>query len=273
MKYDLVVCVRCHANPALILDAVDAAKWSCDPSTTLVVCAVDGVERVAEALKKVLPADQVYCSSRKWGWGVGLYTLLIGSIEFFESKFEFSHFVSIDYDTLFLRERADQQLLSYVVDPEIGLFGHRQINNEHWRVKFERERRKIEKNVGSVPTRYVPGEGVQGGCMLLTRMLIDRLHKRGYFSDQMREPGKFTSIADDHLLPLFTRICGLDIGDMSKTICCRWKSTEDPRGMEKKDIYVYHPSKIKPGKGGEMVDIQVRNYFREIRGQSPLKFH
>jgi len=273
MRYDLVVCVRCHASPALILDAVDAAMWSCDAKNTLVVCAVDGVKRIADGLKKVLSPDHVYCSDRKWGWGVGLYSLLIESIEYFETKFEFSHFVSIDYDTLFIRERGDQQLLSYLVDPDFGLYGHRQINNEHWRVKFEREKHEIEENVGSVPVKYVPGEGVQGGCMLLTRMLIDRLRTRGYFSGRMREPGKFTSIADDHLLPLFTRICGLDIGDMSQSICCRWKATEDPRGMEKKNIYVYHPTKIRPGQDGARVDIQIRNYFREIRGQAALEFH
>ncbi len=271
--YDLLVCIRCHTKPALILDAYDAATWSCDDKITRVVFAVDGVVPIRDQLSKVVGKDNVYCSGRKWGWGVGLYTLLLDSIVHFSNIHQFSHFLSIDYDTAFIRKKADIQILSYISDPSVGLYGHRQINNEHWRVKFKRERKAIEEHIGSIPSTYTPGEGVQGGCMLVTRILIDAMKSRGFFSDARKDPSGFTSIADDHWLPLVTRVCGLSIGDMSGSICCRWRSTEDPRGMEGKGIYVYHPTKIRPGQDGERADIDVRNYFRRLRGQAPLEFH
>lgn len=267
--YDLLICVRCHAFPTLILDTINSFEWSCNQKHVKVVVAVDCAPKISNALKKHLGQDRVYASTVRWGWGAGLYGLLVESIESFSKRFKFSHFLSIDYDTLAIRKGFDHALLSRITSDRVGMAGVHSFDNLVWYTRFMKEKSKIEKIFGRVPDSFTPGEGVQGGCMLITQSGIEALRSKGMFNSPFSCAKKFTSIADDHLLPMFIRMCRLDIQCVRGIMYGRWKMDRDPRGLES-EYFAFHPTKLKPGKTNEEVERQVRNYFRRQRKQAPL---
>lgn len=268
---DLLICVRCHKDLAFIMDTISSVEAYTDPDCTAVFAAVDCNPRLARRLRRSLGEDRVYCSSKRWWWGAGLYGLLVESIVWAEHRFSFSHFLTIDYDTLFIAPGGDLMLLNLVNDVGIGLVGQYNPTNFHWRRIFEREERIIKERFGHVPASYTPGEGVQGGCMLLTRALIDKMKRRGMFQGRFRDAKAHTSIADDHLLPLFCRMCGLEIVTSSGFTYCCWKITRDPRGLEKKGFKIFHPTKLRPNNKDHRSEMEIRNYFRRLRGLEVLK--
>ena len=267
---DLLICIRCHAHPRLIADTIDAVQMYTNPSATKLICAVDGRPQVATKLERILPGH-VYCSSQSWGWGAGLYGLLAESILWASSRWKFSHFLSIDYDTLFIADDVDEFLLSLITDPKIGLIGEYNSRNVHWEKIFSDERRTIKKVLGSIPRGYRPGEGVQGGMMLLTRTLLDALQKGLMLQPPFANAKEWTRLADDHLITLFCRRCGLEIAQVAAGACVRWHLDRDPIGLEKSGIRVFHPTKIRPGYTDPNVEKTVRNYYRHLRGRNPLE--
>ena len=268
---DLVVCIRCDKDPSKILDTMDSIRWSCNPESTRVMAAVDGQPDVATSLKERSDAT-VYLSARSWLWGVGLWSLLVESIEFAEQAWpDFSHFLSVDYDTLFMGKGADTFLLDMITSEQIGMIGSRRPKNDHWAAMFNSQRKNIEKAIGRpTPSEYTPGEGVQGGCQLLTRSFIEALKFQGFFSARLKCASGFTSIADDHLIPLWCRYCGLGIVDAGARLYAVWRSESDPRGIEKTGVKIYHPIKLTPGGCGIKTEWEIRNYFRQLRGQEPF---
>jgi hypothetical protein len=80
----------------------------------------------------------------------------------------------------------------------------------------------------------------------------------------------YTTIADDHLLPILVRKTGLEIVDIASFADCRWRATHEPQGLEKEGVYIFHPSKLVPGAESSAADLRVRNYFRRLRGQEDL---
>lgn len=268
---DLVVCVRCHKEPTLILDTLDSIQWSVNPRCTRVMLAVDGIPRLARKLKKRSKVP-VHCSETRWGWGAGLWTLLLESMEFAASLGPFGHFMSVDYDTLFLGKGADTDLLSLITSDRVGLIGSYRPDNAHWRAVYETTQDAITRAVGrSVPRAYIPGEGVQGGAMLFTRAMIDAMADRNYFTSIVRQPKLWTTIADDHLAGLFCRLCNLQIHDAGMTVLATWKATRDPRGLERRGVKVFHPIKITPKGCHHGTEMELRNYFRVHRGRRPIK--
>lgn len=265
---DLLVCIRCHKDPSLILDCVDAINWSCG-GRVFCVCAVDGRPVVAEKLRKHIGWDYVFCSDKQWGWGAGLYSLLIQSIDHFEKLFSFSHFLSVDYDTLFIQRDGDLKILSYISDPKDGLIGAHSISNTHWAVRFDKERSAFQEIFGKVPATYCIGEGVQGGCMLLTRALILKMRQKGMFLPPYSVAKEHTSIADDHLLPIFVRMCGMNIVNAYPAVYSEWRATKDPRNHGD-DVFLFHPTKIRPECTDGKLDREIRNHFRKIRGSTRL---
>lgn len=266
---DLLICIRCYKHTTLTLDCLDAAQWATDPHTTKVVCAVDHDDRLYQFLQRVVDPERVYQSPVHWGWGAGLFSLLILSIEHFQNLYNFSHFLSIDIDTLFIQKEADLRILNFVTDEDIGMVGHYFPQNLHWAEVYRREERQFKEAFGKVPDTYIPGEGVQGGCMLLTQSFISAMKMRGMFGFPFREAKNYTKIADDHLLPIFCRMCRKSIVDAYPTIHSEWRMTSNPTRFGS-EVVVFHPTKIRPGWDGRPVDLQVRNHFRKIRSQSPI---
>jgi len=267
--WDLLICIRCHAYPALIRDTIDAVQKYTDPRTTKLICAVDNQPRVAATLERTLPGH-VYCSQISWGWGAGLYGLLAESILWANSRWKFGHFLSIDYDTLFIDEDVDQFLLGLITEPEIGLIGEYNARNVHWEKIFATEKKSIKKAFGSIPRTYRPGEGVQGGLMLLTNGLLQQLSSRSMLTPPFSNARNVTRVADDHLITLFCRMCELEIAQVAEGAYIRWHLDCDPIGLQKRGIKVFHPTKIRPGHVDPRAEKGVRNYYRHLRGMAPL---
>ncbi len=267
--YDLLVCIRCHTLPSFVEDTIDAVRTYTNASATKIMCAVDNRPKVARRLERALP-KAVYLSRVGWGWGAGLYGLLAESILWAEERWRFSHFLSIDYDTLFIGKNADELLLSLINDSSVGLIGEYNVAHQHWKTMFEKDKRAIKQHLGPIPRTYHAGEGTQGGCMLLTRVFLDQLRKRGMLIAPFAVAKNFTSIADDHLIPLFCRMCGLEIAQISEEVHVRWQLDCLPTRLEKKGIKIFHPTKIRPGVRDPSVERKVRNYYRNLRGREPL---
>jgi len=278
---DLLVCLRTCGNVDWVLDTIDSVLWSCSPKTTRVMVAVDGVPRVARSLSaKLSDSVLVYLSNKRHGWGRGLWTLLGKSVKWAEQRLRFNHFLSIDSDTLFLSRGADAYLLSKIDNESIGLVGRRKAKNEHWSAVFRKERGRIEQFVGKTPSTYKPGENVQGGAMLLTRKFLNTLDARGFFAPPLLQAG-FTTMADDALIVLWCRYCGLSVKPAGAGVVSTWYISRDPRGLEKKGVKIFHPVKVRyrvppvahlAKRDYQRTVWEMRNYFRKLRGQKPLKF-
>lgn len=271
VHYDLIVCIRCHKHFDFVVDTAESVRANTGQGT-LVTFAVDGgARKLADQLRGVYGPEHVYEAARNWGWGAGLFCLLVESISYFGGIHSFSHFQSIDYDTLYLAPGADRMILDSITSDRVGLLGCYCPRNSKWRKTFGEEREGFTKTFGPVPATYVQGEGVQGGYMTLTRSLLDRMIQRGMLGRPFAEAKRYTSIADDHLLPIFVRMCGLEIVDVRDKAECYWQARRDPRGLEKEGVYVYHPTKVSPRNQSRSTDIELRNYFRNIRGSAPLR--
>lgn len=272
MKYDSLVCIRaCAANPIdFVIDSFQAAEHCCSPEIKVVI-AVDGpVTKYSEKVHSLFGADRVYLSTRHWGWGAGLFSLLVNSISYFRTRFEFNHFCSIDYDTLFISENAGKLLLDSIQNDNVGLIGCHGKRNDHWKEIFNKSRESFISTFGDPGPKYITGEGVQGGTLLLTNTLLREMEQRNMFNPPYSVARNHTCIADDHLLPIFVRMCGLEIQDISKFASCYWNVKCDPRGLEKKGIAIFHPTKLRANNKNRSTEVEIRNYFRKLRGCQDL---
>ena len=267
IQYDLLVCIRCHAHLDFVVDTMQSVEYYTNPEHTRVVFVVDGgFKRFANKLIDAVGQDRVCVGSRRWGWGSGLWCLLVESVLHFERSCRFLHFQSIDYDTLYINHGVDRLVLDRIDSEKVGLLGNYSPTNKKWGSVYGKTKTRFEKIFGNVPSTYRPGEGVQGGFMSLSATLLERMRERGMFGPPYSIAKKYTYIADDHLLPIFTRMCGLDIVDTSSFSACRWRARRDPRGIEKNGMVVFHPTKLTPHNKTRTTDVRIRNYFRELRG-------
>lgn len=265
MRYDLLICIRCHNHVDFTIDTYQAAQ-AYTSSNAEVVFAVDGGhKKFAQKMLSLCGPDRVYVAERRWGWGAGLYSLLIESYLYFRQRWEFNHYQSIDYDTLYIGPEADKTLLDSITSERIGLLGCYRSCNAHWEAVYKKQKEKFEKVFGKVPSSYIPGEGVQGGYMTLTASGLQAMEEAGMFEPPFANAKDFTMVADDHLLPIFIRMCGLDIKNVSKFAACYWSARSDPRGFEKKGIKLFHPTKLKPRNTNRSTEVEIRNYFRQVR--------
>ena len=269
--YDLLIIIRCHDYADLVVDTFQSVIHNTSPNTTKVVFAIDGgFPTFAEKMLHFFGRDCVYVSNQRWGWGPGLYSLLSDSYLYFSQIYKVSHIMSIDYDTLFLGPDVDKNILDSITDDKIGLLGCRLVKNAHWADTFEREQSRFVPIFGNPGPKYRRGEGVQGGAMILTNSLLTAMHERKMFGPPYSIAKFHTTIADDHLLPIFVRICGLEIVDTTTFACCHWTATQDPRGLERKGIKIFHPTKLRPRNKSRTTETEVRNYFRKLRGCKDL---
>jgi hypothetical protein len=265
-QVDMLVCIRCHNHLAFVVDTYQAAKAYCSDSTE-VVFAVDGEcpGIFAKKLVSFFGEEKVFIGAQRYGWGAGLYGLLVESIKHFRHYYKFHHFQSIDYDTLFIGPEADRAIMDQITSPSIGLLGCYQSKNAHWEAVYHNQKKIIHDTFGDPGPKYRPGEGVQGGCMTLTAALLAAMEERGMMDPPFSIAKEYVKVADDHLLPIFVRMCDLKIRDVSHFAECHWRARRDPRGIEKKGIKVFHPTKIRPGNSNRSTEVEIRNYFRGVR--------
>ena len=227
------------------------------------MCSVDFNAKLARSLRKKIGNDSVYLSSVRFGWGAGLCSMLLESIQFFEQRFQFSHFLSIDTDTLFIARGADSKILNFVSSHNIGMIGKHLIATK-WKQRYSTFKGEVKKIFGKIPPQYIPGEGVQGGCMLITDSFISEMRKREFFKPPVIEIHRYIPIPDDHLLPLMCRVCNLEIVNAFPTIHAQWRATIDPRSLDSTVSCVFHPTKLRPRSSKE-IKKKIRKFFREKR--------
>jgi len=255
---DLVVCVRCHENPDLVLDTIEAVRSNSDSTGTFVFAAVDGVTSLARALRK--RGVITYCSPNKNGWGVGMFALLMESLAFARSKFGPTHFLSIDYDTLFLCPGVDDYVLSLITSEKIGLAGPYRASNKNWATYFYQDREVIQHFLGAIPDTFIPGEGIHGSFSLLTQAFVSALESADYFQLPRKDAKFYTRLPDDHLLTLVARLLGFDLVKVSRNkVISFCKTTISPIGKEKAGILAFHPVK------DDWKGTKARRYFRKKR--------
>jgi len=268
---DLLIVIRCHAFTDFVIDSLQAVEYYTSSNSVAVVLAVDGSSKsFGKKMVELLGEDRVFVSATHWGWGAGLFSLLLQSIQYFRYRYEFNHFQTIDYDTLYINHGADTAIMSKINSPKVGLLGVHMKRNDHWRTIYGKEKLKFERTFGAPPPTYIAGEGCQGGCMTLSAALLHEMQLRRMFEAPFLVAKDHTTIADDHLLPIFVRMCGLEIVDISEIAYCHWNIPRDPRGIETMGYKLFHPTKLKARNKDRSTEIEVRNYFRRLRGAPDL---
>lgn len=269
---DLLICIRCHDHLKLVIDTMQAVRHCTSEANTKIVFAVDNCgTSFASQLITLVGKESVFVGSTRWGWGPGLYGLLAESITHYARQVQFNHFMSIDYDTLFIGPNVDSRVLRLIDDESIGLLGCRVLKNQRWQSEYNANKTTLHRIFGTPPSSYVPGEGVQGGCFVLTNAAIGGMIARGMLEGRFRTARDYTRIPDDHLVAYFVALCNLSVKSLGNFADCRWAAVEDPRGIEKRGVCVFHPTKLNPRNKDTASDIMVRNYFRKQRGAKELR--
>lgn len=260
----MLICIRCHDFLPSVRDTAESVLHYTDPKTTKLVFAADRVNNEFISNLVSIYKQDVYVSYRKWRWGAGLFGLLMNSIMHFTSLYNFNHFLTIDYDTLFINSGADKDILDLITSEKIGLLGVK-MKSQKWDRIFTSQRRALQPLIGSIPPSFQCPYGLQGGAMVLTNALLRHFYSASIF-DKATSIATASSVADDHLLPAIVKLYGfqvVSIGDFAK---CSWKLHKNPRGWEKQGIKIIHPVKSTvKGNNRDNFEWELRKYFKKLR--------
>lgn len=260
--YDLLICMRCHDFLDDVLDTSESVLWSVDKSQTKLVYAVDKVHNEFISRIVALKKQDVYVAHRKWLWGVGLFGLLCAAVAHYSRFISFSHFMTIDYDTLFLKKGVDTEVLKHITDPRIGMLGVER-DGLRWETVLRSQQRSLSSVLGHNVGQLKVATSLQGGFMTLTQSLLHDFAKTGILRNY-EQITSVTQVADDYLTPYIARLHGFKIVNLSSIAQCTWKMSKDPRGLEKQGIYVFHPIKVRSRKHVQH-EQELRKYFRKLR--------
>lgn len=267
--YPLVVVLRCHQWPRLILDTVETVFAFCT-TMPLVVLSIDNRPQVREHVLCSYPQVDVYCSTIHWGWGPGLYGLLADTIKWLDTKYTYDALVSIDYDTYFIAPDVDKILLKrYEGNTQVGLVGGYISNSANWAERFHNSRPQIEK-ILRIPPEYIPGESVLGCFMWLTAAGLDGLRMKGFLDDPFRDIRGSIDLADDPWLALLIRAAGLGVEGCRDVGHFAWRLATGYRRFLGEGKRVFHPTKVNRDCVGWYSELNCRNYFRKLRGKPAL---
>jgi len=259
-KKPLTICIRCHKSPDLIRDTIESIRKYCSKENYHLMLAIDNKPNLAK--KFDIPC---YVSTTPCGWGAGLFKLLCESIEFAEGYFEYGHFVSIDYDTLFIQDGVDEALLEHLDDQNIGLVGNAEKSNTRWKKAFDFSKREIEDVYGPAPEGYVQGEGVYGGMFMITRLMIDRMKQYGYLRSPRKNLDSHCRVADDHMTPRVCKSLGMTVRQLDKRFQILWDLTTDPFELLGRGVIAFHPTKVKPLSKDIALERKVRRFYKDKR--------
>lgn len=278
----LCICVRCHDYPDFVLDEVDSI-FHYSTTAPHVILAIDRGSRgdpakqnqIAEYVKMHYPQVGVYKSGYQWGWGAGMYGLLCDALEWADQHYSFDHFLSLDYDALFIGDGADAQTIEDAQKPGIGLVGTVTPIGKTWKQMFDRRWAQIMGMTGGrQPEAGWERHCVYGAVMCLTRPCIEGMRQLGYLLGQFRDTRKSLAISDDPWLTFLVKTAGYEIKN-NKGYCYNvWKHPEDYRltTHRRPELKIWHPAKMAPGgrKTDERMELLCRNYFRRKRGKKGI---
>jgi hypothetical protein len=234
-------------------------------------------EAIASLVSKHFPQVGILKAKSLWGWGPGMYMQLCDSIAFARNRYSFGHFLSLDYDALFLRTGADAKLLADLGDEEVGLVASENGPSKHWAEIFKRKWPKVmEMTRGKQPDKnlWVPSSSVLGSCMLLSYNCMKMMTKRGYFDGQFRGVKNNLKISDDCWLRFLVALSGFKVANNRAYVYNVWQAVENYETVMRKNpnLYLWHPTKMRSG--GRPADLALekkcRDWFRARRGRKPI---
>jgi len=266
--FPLVVVLRCHQWPMLVLDTVETVFTYC-LSMPLVVLSIDNNPAVRLPTLERFPQVEVFCSQQQWGWGSGLYGLLADTIKWVDKQYTYDALVSIDYDTYFIARGIDTLLLERYADTDIGLAGGYVGDSANWRSRYYKSREEVTK-ILDVPNTYTPGESVLGCFMWLTKQGVQGLREHKFLDDPYRDIRGKIDLADDPWLALLVRCAGFGIESCRDLGYFAWRTSLGYQRFLAKGLRVFHPTKVNRDVPGFAEEIKCRNYFRRLRGRPPL---
>ena len=274
--FELVVAVRCHKWPHLVVDTLSSI-FNFASSYPLVVIACDHNPKIASVVQAAFPQVRCYVSPHRWNWGAGLYGLLADTINWLDamSDITYDHFLSIDYDTLILGPAFDRIMLNQLARlPGIGLAGSYTKRSANWRAKYGQSRTAIHQIVDPklLPEDYEPGESCLGGFMWLTPECLEVMRARGYFRDPFRDIRGKINLYDDPWTTLLVRAAGFNVWDIKKMTHyahIAWSSPGDWQNYLRRGLKVFNMAGLSRDKN-KMTEINVRNVFRMDRQERLL---
>jgi len=235
-------------------------------------------ERVAAVVKKAYPQVSIYKARKQFGWGAGMYGLLCDTIKWAKQNFQFKHFLTLDYDALFIGEGPDARMLQDVGIDNAGLIASNNGPSNHWRTTFRRKQKKIEAITGGRrvdPALWKPGDSVLGSMMLLTAPCLAAMEKQGLFAGAYRNVRSSVNISDDAWLRFLVGLAGFRTINNREYAYNYWSKPEHYETVlqDKPDYLLWHPTKMASGGRpiNEMVEKTCRNWFRKRRGKKPIK--
>jgi len=235
------------------------------------VLASDANKEIGPIVQKQYPQVLCYTAGYVHGWGAGLYTLLVESIEYLQKiKAYYKHLLSIDYDTVPIRKGADRKILD-LVSPGVGLVGGKR-SSDHWTRMIERSKGQFQKwgfPVGEVSQK----SSILGALMLLTRPCINAMAAMGFFGEPVRSPKRYCNIADDAWLSFLVQVAGYSLKDIGNLGHVVWSSPIPSAEALQKGYYWYHPVKTRSSGGVRATarnEVEARNTFRLARRRPPL---
>lgn len=273
--YPLVVAIRCHKWPKLVLDAVDAVFHHAR-TFPLVVLQCDANPAIGPIVQAAYPQVRYYLAPTQWGWGAGLYGLLSDTISWLDAMpdITYDHFVSIDYDTLVIGRDFDGILMRVLgTQPHMGLAGCHAYNSANWEEKYRRSRSAIERTFADArvpfpPPTYKAGESCLGGFMWLTPQCRRRMTEMGLFRNPFRDIRGRIDMADDPWMALLVRAAGFDIYDIRRIDHYGhifYQNPGDWRTYPQRGLRVFNLGWISRAKD-KTEELTTRNFFRRIRG-------
>lgn len=278
----LCICVRCHDYPEFVLDEVDSI-FHYSTTEPHVMLAIDRSShndpkkqnQIAEYVTAHYPQVGVYKANQQWGWGAGMYGLLCNAIDWAEKNYDYTHFLSLDYDALFIGEGADASLLEDANGNGVGLVGTVTPIGKTWKQMFDRKWEKIMAMTGGrqPPERWYK-HCVYGAVMCLTRPCMYELRRLGYLDGNFRDIRRALAISDDPWLTFLVATAGYLIRDNKQYCYNVWRHPEDYRltTHRRPELKIWHPAKMAPGGRAtdKRMEILCRNYFRRKRGKKGL---
>jgi len=279
----LCICIRCHKYPEFVLDEVDSV-FHYSTTAPHVMLAIDrdinndsaAQDAVASLVKKHYPQVHVYKATQTWGWGAGMYGLLCEAIDDAQKHLSFDHFLSLDYDALFIGEGADADLIRDAEEENVGLVGTVTPIGKTWGQIFTRKWNEIlSMTDGKRPAAENWAKRcVYGAVMCLSAKALKTLREIGYFEAPFRDTRKTLRISDDPWLTFLVLTAGLKVKD-NKPYCYNvWKHPEDYRLKVHRNpgLKLWHPAKMGPGGRPTNHDAETlcRNFFRRRRNKRSL---
>jgi hypothetical protein len=207
-----------------------------------------------------------------------MYVMLCDTIQWASRHLKFEHFLSLDYDALFIKEGADERHLVDARKQGVGLVASNNGPSRHWSHIFKQRWARIKQmTVGKEPDEKLwrPGASVLGSIMLLTGPAIAAMRKLGYLAGNYRDTRGSLKISDDAWVRFLVALAGFSTTSNRSYVYNVWSNPGYYVDVLKKtpDICVWHPAKMRSG--GRSTNAQAeracRNWFRAKRGKCPLK--